>query len=393
MAPIARLALFTDTYVPEVNGVAKTLERWIAYLRKEGIECLVFAPARTRREKTVAETAERLMSLPFALYPECRLAVPRTGDVERKLLRFNPTVIHVATPFGTGLTGRYLAGKYGFPLVASHHTHFVRYLPFYNLQWMGKLLWRYLHWFHKPCSRIYVPSLSVLDECARDGWTGLEVWSRGIDTGLFHPRADREALLRGAGIPPERFVALYAGRIAPEKQPEVAVEAVARFAELSGGAETQLVVAGDGPAADDMRARAHKRRINALFVGALPQAELQRWMASADALLFPSATETFGNVALEAMACGLPVVGANGGAVPDTVRDGVNGLLCPPGDADAFADALARLHGDEALRSALAAAGLNEAAARSWDRVFRGLRQSIESDLPAVSGRPKVVNG
>jgi hypothetical protein len=101
-----RLALFTDTYVPEVNGVAKTLDRWISYLRKQGIECIVFAPARPRGEKTLSEAAERLSSLPFFIYPECRLAVPLPGSIERKLLEFKPTVIHVATPFGTGIAGR-----------------------------------------------------------------------------------------------------------------------------------------------------------------------------------------------------------------------------------------------------------------------------------------------
>ncbi|WP_239614853.1 glycosyltransferase family 4 protein [Cohnella mopanensis] len=372
-----RLALFTDTYSPEVNGVAKTLERWIGYLRKQGIECIVFAPSRPRKEKTVSETAERLVSLPFFLYPECRLAVPQTGNVERKLLSFNPTVVHVATPFGTGMAGRYLAMKHGIPLMASHHTHFVRYLPFYNLQWMGKLLWRYLHWFHRPCARIYVPSRSVLEECRNDGWDGLEVWSRGVDTERFHPRVDREALLREAGMPSSRFVILYAGRIAPEKQTEVAIEAVARFVSKTG-ADVEFVIAGDGPSASEIKSLASKRGVNARFLGAVPQPTLQKWMAASDVLLFPSATETFGNVLLEAMACGLPVLAAAGGAVPDTIRHGENGLLCLPGDAGEFAGKLEQLYKDASLRARLSAAGSQEADYRSWDEVFGGLKISME---------------
>jgi glycosyltransferase involved in cell wall biosynthesis len=378
-----RMALFTDTYFPEVNGVAKTLERWVGYLRKQGIECLVFAPARPRGEKTLSEAAERLRSLPFFLYPECRLAVP-TGSVERKLLNFKPTVIHVATPFGSGIAGRYLAIKHGIPLVASHHTHFVRYLPFYNLQWMGKLLWRYLHWFHQPCRRIYVPSRSVLEECRKDGWEGLEIWSRGVDTERFHPRVDREALLLEAGLPSSRFIVLYAGRMAPEKQTEVAVEAVSRFAAKTG-ADVELVVAGDGPAANEIKALALRRKVQTRFLGALPQAQLQEWMAASDLLLFPSATETFGNVVLEAMACGLPVVGASGGAVPDTVQDGLNGLLCPPGDIQAFADQIERLYKDSSLRARLSVAGVHEAGYRSWDEVFRGLRSSVEDAVGTLT--------
>lgn len=379
-----RLALFTDTYYPEINGVAKTLERWTGFLRKQGIECLVFAPARPRGEITVSEVAERLRSLPFFLYPECRLAVPYPGSIERKLLDFKPTVIHVATPFGTGIAGRHLAIKHDIPLVASHHTHFVRYLPFYNLQWMGKLLWRYLHWFHRPCRRIYVPSRSVLEECRQNGWDGLEVWSRGVDTERFHPIVNRKALLQESGIPSSRFIVLYAGRMAPEKQTDIAVEAVSSFAARTG-ADVELVIAGDGPATNETKALALRRGIQARFLGAVTQGELQQWMAASDILLFPSATETFGNVVLEAMACGLPVLGAAGGAVPDTVQDGVNGLLCPPGDIQAFADRIELLYRDASLRARLSVAGVQEAQYRSWEGVLGGLRTSMDRATSALT--------
>ncbi|THF73032.1 glycosyltransferase family 4 protein [Cohnella fermenti] len=367
-----RIALFTDTYSPEVNGVAKTLERWTAYLRRQGIAVQVFAPSRPRGESAPQGAAERLASVPFFLYPELRLSVPVSPAAERKLLDFRPTLIHVATPFGTGMTGRRLALKHDIPLIASHHTHFVRYLPYYNLQWMGRLLWRYLYWFHRPCDRILVPSPSVLEECSKKGWSGLDVWSRAIDTSVFHPGADRAAVLERAGIPADRFVALSAGRLAPEKQTEVAVEAVARFAERAG-VEPWLVLAGEGPADAELRALAAKLGVRAVFLGSVAQAELQSWMASADAMLFPSPTETFGNVVLEAMACGLPVIGANAGAVPDTLKHRVSGLLCAPGQPDEFADALAELHGDKALRERLSHEALRTARSKSWDEVFGGL--------------------
>ncbi|MBB6731057.1 glycosyltransferase family 1 protein [Cohnella sp. CBP 2801] len=387
-----RLALFTDTYAPEINGVAKTLERWVGYLRRNGIACQVFAPARPKGEAIVSEEAERLASFRFFLYPELRVAVPVSFAAERELLRFRPTAVHVATPFGTGLTGRRLALKHGIPLVASHHTHFVRYLPFYNLQWMGKLLWSYLHWFHRPCRRIYVPSRSVQEECGRDGWRGLEVWSRAVDTGLFHPFVERERFLSEAGVPASRFVLLYAGRLAPEKRTGLAVEALRRFVRDSG-ADAELVFAGDGPTAGALHALADKHGVRARFLGAVPQPELQRWMAASDALLFPSPTETFGNVVLEAMACGLPVIGADAGAVPDTVRDGATGLLCREDDADAFAAAIARLHADDGLRSRLSAAALADARSRSWDDVFGRLLASIResSDDAGPSGREDAV--
>ncbi len=373
-----RLALFTDTYSPEINGVAKTLERWIAYLRNKGIECMVFAPARPNEAEAAEKSAERLMSLPFVLYPECRMALPRSPEAERKLLSFKPTIVHVATPFGTGIAGRTLALKHGIPLVASHHTHFARYLPYYNVQWLGKLLYRYLHWFHRPCRSIYVPSRSVLEECRKEGWNSLEIWSRGVDTEVFHPYVDREALLNNAGIPSSRFVVLYAGRIAPEKQPEIAVEAVATFIAESG-ADVELVMIGEGPDMADLKALSVKRQLRTRFLGSMPQRTLQQWMAASDVLLFPSATETFGNVVLEAMACGLAVIGANGGAVPDTIQDGHNGLLCAPGDANDFAVKLACLFEQPSVRARLAGAGLFEARTRSWDGVFDRLLRSMEA--------------
>lgn len=371
-----RLALFTDTYAPEVNGVAKTLERWTAYLRGRGIACQVFAPSRPRGEYPAMENAERLASLPFVLYPQTRFALPNLPEAERRLLAFRPTAIHVATPFGIGLTGRQLALRHGIPLVASHHTHFVRYLPFYNLRWLGKLLWRYLHWFHRPCLLVFVPSDSVLEECVSDGWKGLTVWSRGVDASLFYPEVDRESLKSELGMERSRFNVLYAGRMAPEKQTEIALEAI-RLLRSERGIDAALAMAGDGPSAGHLRAIASKHRLPVRMLGMLTQPELRRWMAASDALLFPSPTETFGNVVLEAMACGLPVAAAAGGAVPDTVRHGEDGWLCPPGDAAGFAEALAKLQADRSLRERLAEAGLRKASARSWESVFEGLLEEI----------------
>jgi glycosyltransferase involved in cell wall biosynthesis len=219
-----------------------------------------------------------------------------------------------------------------------------------------------------------------MEECRKDGWDKLEIWSRGVDTGRFHPEVDREALLLQAGLPSSKFVVLYAGRMAPEKQTEVAVEAVSLFASRTG-MDVELIVAGDGPAASEIKALTLRRGVSTQFLGAISQERLQQWMAASDVLLFPSATETFGNVVLEAMACGLPVVGAAGGAVPDTIRDGENGLLCAPGDADAFAGKLELLHGDPSLRARLSAAGVLEAKERSWDEVFRRLQLSIKYSI------------
>ncbi|WP_217595282.1 glycosyltransferase family 1 protein [Cohnella sp. GbtcB17] len=381
-----RLALFTDTYAPEINGVAKTLQRWTAYLEKRGIAVKVFAPAGPRRAPGYQETAERLASLPFFLYPACRLAMPVSPAAERSLLAFKPTVVHVATPFGTGLTGRRLALKHGIPLIASHHTHFARYLPYYNLTWAGALLRRYLHWFHRPCRRIFVPSPSVLEECRRDGWLGLRVWSRGIDASLFGREGDRAGWLSAHGVPASGFPVLCAGRLAPEKSIGTAMRAFRSFKEKTN-ADARLVIAGDGPQEGELRRLSAQLGIDALFLGAVSQRELQRWMQASGALLFPSPTGTFGNVALEAMAFGLPVIAADAGALPDLVKDGQTGLLCPPDDADAFAAALSRLYKEPAMREAISDRAHAYARTRDWDGVFGELL----AELAGVCGEASAV--
>lgn len=190
-----RIALFTDTYEPDVNGVARTLARWVKYLEARNIPCKVYAPDHNRMEHVRENMVERFFSIPFMLYPECRLAVPNPVSVRKSLLRFNPTLIHVATPFNMGLFGLRLAKKHDIPLVASYHTHFDRYLSYYRLQWMEPMLWRYMHWFHQDCRKIFVPSRSTLRHLRKKGFENLEVWGRGVDTKRFRPCVKREEVL------------------------------------------------------------------------------------------------------------------------------------------------------------------------------------------------------
>jgi glycosyltransferase involved in cell wall biosynthesis len=370
-----RLAIFTDTYEPDVNGVARSLGRWADYLRRKGIPCLVFAPdPAARGSNAFAPSVERFASFPFFLYPECRLALPNPGHIRRTLEAFRPTLIHVATPFNLGLCGLHYARKYNVPLIASYHTHFDRYLPFYNLQWMVKMLWRYLNWFHHDCRTIFVPSNSTLTELKNRGWdeSRLAVWTRGIDTNAYHPGGDRDSWLTSRGISPDRFVVLYVGRLAPEKNVDVALAAFAKF-QRDVCPEAVFVLAGDGPSADVLRQQAEQMRIPAHFLGFTGLPELRCWYAASDVFLFPSPTETFGNVVLEAMACRTPVVCADTGGVTDTVVHEVTGLRCTSGDPGAFAAALSRLYRSPALRERLAARGLAYSLRQSWDAIFETL--------------------
>ncbi|REK75717.1 glycosyltransferase family 4 protein [Paenibacillus paeoniae] len=384
-----RIAIFTDTYVPDVNGVARTLSRWTGYLERTGVSSKLFAPEPSASDHPNLRThsVERFASLPFFLYPECRLALPNPAYIRGALTRFQPDLIHVATPFNLGLYGIHYARKYNIPLIASYHTNFDQYLSFYHLQWMEKLLWRYMDWFHRDCKAIFVPSETTREQLAARSWeeSRLKVWSRGVDQATFHPLVNRREHRGRNGIGEDAFLAFYAGRLAPEKDIETAIDAFSLF-QGTVAPDAVFVIAGDGPSAQALKDRCAAKGVNAKFIGFADAGELQRWYASADVLLFPSPTETFGNVALEAMACGTPVLAANAGGVRDTVRDGENGLLRKQGDVGSFAEALEMLHGNADLRERMGRNAHAYSLSQSWDRIFDSLFASCTA-IVAASGR------
>lgn len=384
-----KIALFTDTFLPDVNGVARTLGRWTKYLENHGESCMVFAPdSNDEGSRNYADTmVERFTSIPFLLYPECKLAIPNPIQLNRKLHAYKPDIIHVATPFNLGLYGLYYARKHKIPAVASYHTHFDRYLAYYNIQWMESMLWKYLTWFHQPFERIYVPSPSTQKHLEHRGFEHLEVWSRGVDISRFHPDVNRTEVLSAYGLNPARFTLLYVGRLAPEKSIDVLLKAYSMLPERIAR-QAQLAVVGDGPLLHSFT-ECYKGRSDIIFPGYAVGEKLRELYAAADLFVFPSATETFGNVALEAMACGTAAVCAAAGGVMDTIAHGQNGWLCQPGDAADFAQAIAALFDEPQLRSRLAENGRKYSLSQSWDEVFARLLESYEQ---VARQRPNMSN-
>ncbi|UKS24831.1 glycosyltransferase family 1 protein [Paenibacillus sp. HWE-109] len=380
-----RVALFTDTFLPDINGVAKTLGRWTRFLESKGIACQVFAPTSVTEDDSDIFRVERFYSIPFLLYPECRLAIPNPVQLRKSLHAFQPTLIHCATPFNLGLFGLHHARKHRTPLVASYHTHFDQYLNHYKIPWVEPTLWKYMQWFHQSCQRVYVPSQSTLDHLHAKGLRQLEIWSRGVDTERFQPIVDRKSVLEAYGVDPAKFVMLYVGRIAPEKSIEVALDSYMALPQAIQE-DTHLIIAGDGPSAGMLR-ECYEGNPGVTFTGFVQGANLAELYAAADVFLFPSATETFGNVVLEAMACGTTVIGAAAGGVMDNIQHDVTGLLCPPGDVAAFMQAVIRLHASHETRCRLALAGREYALRQSWDQIFHKLLASYEeiSDANAAN--------
>jgi glycosyltransferase involved in cell wall biosynthesis len=373
-----RVALFTDTFAPDVNGAALTLARWTEYLREHRVPCIVFAPEGDRTQPGGPDV-ERFRSIPFFLYKECQLAIPNAKQINNRLRAFSPTIIHVATPFNLGLFGASYAAKHHIPLVASYHTHFDKYLDYYRLRWLEPALWKYMLWFHRNCERIYVPSRSTYTELKSRGFRNLEIWSRGIDSNLFSPAGKREQLWSKWNIRPRKHIILYVGRLAPEKGIDVLMESFKRLPERLRS-ESVLIVAGDGPLSRGLDAAAHGLPADTVQrLGFVTGKDLAQWYAAADLFLFPSATETFGNVVLEAMASGTAVIGAGEGGVKDLISHGNNGWLCPANDAAAFSEAAAILLDNDALRCKLAEAGRETSKAHSWDSIFGRLLASYRS--------------
>ncbi|MFY4774484.1 glycosyltransferase family 4 protein [Metabacillus sp. RGM 3146] len=370
-----KIALFTDTYAPDVNGVARTLKRFTDYLDTKGHEYKVFAPESTQ-ESLFSSHIHRFASFPFFLYPECRVAWPNMLQVKAELQKFQPDLIHIATPFNIGFCGLHYAKKLNIPVVGSYHTDFDQYLDYYDLQFFSKFLWKYMHWFHRPFQKIFVPSMETKDQLRKQGFRNLHIWGRGVDCSLFKPDFEDLDLHHEYGIK-EKYILTYVGRLAPEKDIETLMK-ISHQLPASMKDKVHWVIVGDGPSKTEMEKQAPD---NMTFAGYLSGKNLARLYAGSDLFVFPSPTETFGNVVLEALACGTPVVGANSGGVKNIVQEGRTGSLCEPRNAEDFIQTIGRLLGNEGLRKEMKYHARKYALSQTWDQIFDGLLKEYEDVL------------
>lgn len=387
MARELRLALFSDTYAPQVNGVARTLERLVAAVRARGGEARVFTT--TDPDALPDGAVRRAASIPFWAYPQLRIAAPVGGGAWRDLRAWRPTLVHAATPFGMGLAGRRAATRLGIPFVSSYHTHFSAYVRFYRLGLLERPTWSFMRWFHNGGARTFCPSRAIAAELDAHGFDNLRIWPRGIDTARFNPGYRSEALRGRLGADAGTTIVAYVGRIAPEKGLDLALEAMRKVNAAEPG-RIAFALAGDGPYEAHCRAAAPPGTV---FMGRIVGEDLSAFYASADIFIFPSVTDTFGNVLLEAMASGLGVVGAEYGTTTELLADG-RGLTFPAGDSDAMAARildLVRLPDERAAVSARARAYTEQA---SWEAIFdeliteyimvqrAGLRHGLPEERP-----------
>jgi phosphatidylinositol alpha 1,6-mannosyltransferase len=358
-----RLALFTDSYLPQLNGVALLLGRLVEAVRARGATVRVYTTSDPAGAE--ADDVRRWPSVAFWAYPEHRLALPTQPRVRRELRAWRPTLVHAASPFGMGLAARAAARALGVPFVTSYHTNWSAYSGFYQMGALRGTAWHYLRWFHNGGARTYCPTLAVENELAARGFRHMALWGRGVDSVRFNPSFRSPALRARLGVAEDTVLAIYVGRLGAEKGLGLALEGMRDVMRAAPG-RVQCAIAGDGPYAAEARRLAPPGTI---FMGRLTGDALSEFYASADLFMFPSTTDTFGNVLLEAMASGLPVVGADVGPTRELLAERT-GVTFTPGDPAAFARRVLELVADATRRVDLARNAVGFARRCSWDRVW-----------------------
>jgi len=248
-----KIGIFTDTYLPQVNGVAKTLGRLSGFLKKQEIPHLIFAPAVNGKELNDPHV-HTFFSHDFFLYPECKFSLPSYARIKQIMDEFQPTLIHVTTPFPIGFMGLKYALEHNIPAVASYHTNFPQYLEYYRLDFLKGLSWHVLRWFHNHFQRNYCPSTETLSLLKKHGIGNLEVWSRGVSVEAFHPNK-RCAQWRKRMGGEDKILLLYVGRLAPEKDLEILLNALCQVNHRALD-RIHLALVGDGPSKGELMAKA-----------------------------------------------------------------------------------------------------------------------------------------
>jgi glycosyltransferase involved in cell wall biosynthesis len=376
-SPRLRVALVTGSYNFIADGVALTLNRLVAYLESVGVEVLVIAPvAKVPAFDHVGEVAPA-PSAPFPFRNDYRLAFGLTPALRRRLEAFAPDIVHAATPDWLGYQALTFARARGIPAVASYHTRYETYLKDYGLGFLSDFLTEWLKRFYGGFDEVYAPSPSMIDSLIADGFRGnIALWGRGVDTVRFDPAKRSAAFRARLGSDDETPIIAFVGRLVREKRLDTLGQVSERISHL----DHRLLVVGDGPD----RAMLEQAAPRAFFTGFLGGEDLATAYASADIFLFPSDTETFGAVTLEAMASGLSAICADATGSRCLVVPGVTGFLAPPGEAQVFAGHVETLVRDTALRRRMAAAARARSLSFTWEADMASLLARYE----ALAARP-----
>ncbi len=372
-----RIAYVTETYPPEVNGVALTVARTVSWLRQRGHGVDLIRPHQAH-EAAGAEASEwRTAGCPLPMYADLRFGFATAGALRRRFDARGIDLVHVATPGPLGWQALRAARARGLPVTSDFRTNFHQYCHYYHLGFVAPLALRVLRRLHNATDRTFVPTRALESELRESGFERLAVVGRGVDTARFAAAHRSRELRHDWGVGDDAPVVLYVGRVAAEKNVALALAAFEAMRPMVPDA--RMVVVGDGP----QREALMQLHPDVRFVGARHGEQLAACYASADLFVFPSLTDTFGNVTLEALASGLPVLAFDVAAAAEHVQDGLSGRLVTAGDEGAFTQALGELVQARERLAAMRAHAVEAARRATWDEVLGRFEAQLQDTLHA----------
>jgi glycosyltransferase involved in cell wall biosynthesis len=374
-----RIAMVTETYPPEVNGVARTLATLVEGLRRRGHSLQLVRPRQNGHDTAAARPGfEELLrpGIPIPRYPSLQMGAPSGRALRGQWTQERPDLVHVATEGPLGWSALAAARALGIPVASDFRTNFHAYSRHYGAGWLERPARAYLRAFHNRAGCTMVPTPELAGRLSAAGFERVRVVGRGVDAALFNPARRSRELRAGWGATDATLVVLCVSRFAPEKNLPLAIEACEAIRRRRP--DCRLVLVGDGPLQKGLESRNAAR----VVAGRLADEDLARHYASADLFLFPSTTETFGNVTLEAMASGLPIVAYDYAAARAFLRHGESGLLARFDDRADFVRLAETLAADRALSRDLGAAARRIAGSITWERVLDDF-EAVLADVAA----------
>ena len=364
--PSLRIAVVTETWPPEVNGVAMTLAKLVQGLSHRNHDVQLIRPRQTKTDSPMSDTSleEVLMrGMPIPRYPELKLGLPSKKTLVKTWTLRRPDVVHIATEGPLGWSALQAAKVLKLPVTSDFRTNFQSYSKHYGVGWLRKPIVAYLRKFHNATACTMVPTRELMRTLSQNGFANLKVVSRGVDTKLFNI-AKRDTNLRSSwGATDNTKVLISVGRMAPEKNLDQVLKTYEAL--KSTGQAFKLVMVGDGP----LKEQFQKRYPEIIFPGMLSQTNLAAYYASSDLFIFPSQTETFGNVTLEALASGIPVLAFDCAAARDWVQTGVNGWLIAENNPEGFAAQAVTIFNSKDLLDQITQSTRQQVVHLDWDQI------------------------
>ena len=372
--PSLRIAVVTETWPPEVNGVAMTLAKLVQGLSHRNHDVQLIRPRQTKSDSPMSDSSleEVLMrGMPIPRYPELKLGLPSKKTLVKTWTLRRPDVVHIATEGPLGWSALQAAKVLKLPVTSDFRTNFQSYSKHYGVGWLRKPIVAYLRKFHNATACTMVPTRELMRTLSQNGFANLKVVSRGVDTKLFNISKRDTSLRSSWGATDDTKVLISVGRMAPEKNLDQVLKAYEAL-KVTGQA-FKLVMVGDGP----LKEQFQKRYPEIIFPGMLSQSNLAIYYASSDLFIFPSQTETFGNVTLEALASGIPVLAFDCAAARDWVQTGVNGWLVAENNPEGFAAQAVTIFNSKDLLDQITKSTRQQVVHLDWDQIA----EQVESVL------------